>query len=98
MQKGLINLSDSLLLFVYICNLVFKRHPDFASSAFFCCLFFFLFFFLFLSLAGSSSGSVFGFCSVSEALAQTSQPKINSEKHFPPGLLYTTSIKLKPSP
>lgn len=27
-----------------------------------------------------------GFCSVSEALAQTSQPKINSEKHFPPGL------------
>ena len=35
MQKGLINLSGSLLLFVYICNLVFKRHPDFASSAFF---------------------------------------------------------------
>lgn len=26
------------------------------------------------------------FCSVSQALARTSQPKINSEKHFPPGL------------
>ena len=35
MQKGLINLSGSLLLFVYICNLVFKRHSDFASPAFF---------------------------------------------------------------
>lgn len=28
----------------------------------------------------------FSFCSVSDVLAQTSQPKINSEKHFPPGL------------
>lgn len=37
------------------------------------------------SLLQACAVAALGFCSVSQGLAQTSQPKINSEKHFPRG-------------